>query len=92
MNRLAIIAVWISHAFLLWLMAVAIPWNILFEPWYVAVPVALICIRILYSRDGVCPLNDLENALRRAAGLPEIKGFITHYIFRNAAWREQESR
>jgi len=51
-----------------------------FTPPYVALPLMSMITLITFSRQLVCPLTRLENYLRRQIGLPQIGGFISHYM------------
>jgi len=50
--------------------------------WYVAMPLITMIVWLLTSKVADCPLTRLENKLRRAAGLEEIRGFISYYFYR----------
>ena len=49
-------------------------------PWYVALPCCTFIAVITFSRVIDCPLTRQENKMRKAVGLPEIKGFVKHYL------------
>jgi hypothetical protein len=51
------------------------------EPWYVAVPCVSVIFFLTFNR-GTCPLTSLENFFRKKLGLPQIRGFVGHYILR----------
>lgn len=49
-------------------------------PWYVSLPIITLILSLIYNRNAVCLLTHIENKLRKKQGLPEIKGFVRHYI------------
>ena len=51
------------------------------EPWYVSAPCVSIIFYLTFNR-APCPLTQIENFFRTRLGLPEIRGFIGHYILR----------
>lgn len=81
--RVAAIITVVVHTFLVLATAVSIPLLLWFEPWYICYPVILIIVRILYTRDGICPLNDLENYFRLKSGSDVHEGFMKYYVYRN---------
>jgi hypothetical protein len=48
-------------------------------PLYIWMPLNSFILTVSFARD-VCPLTRLENKLRRSLNMPEIRGFIGHYI------------
>jgi hypothetical protein len=53
-----------------------------YAPWYISVPLITFLINLMFSNSFSCPLTRFENKLRRQLGLPTIKSFIGHYIWR----------
>lgn len=51
-------------------------------PLYVAFPCCSIIFYLALSRSARCPLTDIENKYRQELGMPQIKGFIGHYLLR----------
>ena len=49
-------------------------------PWYVATPLCVFIVRLIFSRDP-CVFTDLENHFRERLGWPKVRGFVGHYIF-----------
>lgn len=75
----AIIATVLTHYVLFVSLVLSIPYLILLQPWYVSVPV-VVWILNLMTLPVKCPLTELENYLRRKAGLKEIRGFLRAWI------------
>lgn len=50
--------------------------------WYVALPIMSYIGLLTFSRVLDCPLTRLENKIRKQLGMPEIKGFISHYLIK----------
>lgn len=53
-----------------------------YASWYVALPVMSYIGLLTFSRVLDCPLTRLENRIRRDLNLPEVKGFIGHYLIK----------
>ena len=53
-----------------------------YAPWYIAVPLITFLINLMFSNSFSCPMTRFENKLRGYLGLPKIKSFISHYIWR----------
>lgn len=70
----------IAHYLLFGGLLASIPFVLIYEPWYVSIPIVSWLINIGSLRGLRCPLTELENYLRRKIGLPEIKGFVSKYI------------
>ncbi len=51
-----------------------------FTSWYIALPLMSYIGLLTFSRVLDCPLTRFENKLRRSLEIPEIKGFIGHYL------------
>jgi len=51
-------------------------------PWFVAVPLMAVPPALAFS-PGRCPLTMLENRVRDRLGLPQIHGFLNHYLLRD---------
>lgn len=50
--------------------------------WYVALPLMSYIGLLTFSRVLDCPVTRFENKLRRELGMPEIRGFIGHYMLK----------
>ena len=50
------------------------------EPWYVAAPLMGFLGRLVVSRDR-CPITDWEDAARKRAGMPPLKGKFFELYF-----------
>lgn len=82
MSRLWTLAVGLtvaSHYVLLLFLIASIPMLFIYEPWYVSVPVVVWIVNLM-TLPVKCPLTTLENMLRRKAGLPTIRGFVSRWI------------
>ena len=79
--KAALLLIVLTHATIIAAVAAAMPSILLFSPWYLKVFSVLIVGRVLCGGVGVCPLNDVENAVRRRLGWPEIEGFLKFYIY-----------
>lgn len=57
-------------------------------PWYISIPLCTFLFWFTNERNLVCRLTELENKLRLRLNLPEIRGFIGHYLKRplKKAW------
>lgn len=53
-----------------------------FAPWYVAMPVMSYIGLLTFSKVLDCPITKLENRIRKRIRMPEIKGFIGHYMIK----------
>jgi hypothetical protein len=51
-------------------------------PWYIFSPLMSFIVFAAFARGDRCPLTTLENVLRRRAEMPQIRGFISHYVMR----------
>jgi hypothetical protein len=69
----------ITHWLVLVGLILAIPMSVLFQPWYIALVIMTVVIRIAFS-PSVCPLSSLECLFARKAGLPENKWFIKSHV------------
>ena len=52
------------------------------SPWYIALPIMSYIGLLTFSRVLDCPMTKLENTIRQQMNLPEIKGFIGHYMLK----------
>lgn len=50
-------------------------------PWYVATPL-MVFIVFFTTSDVNCQLTNLENTIRKKLNMPEINGFVGHYIYK----------
>ncbi len=53
-----------------------------FSPWYIALPVMSYIALLCFSKVLDCPITKLENKIRKRMNLPEIKGFMGHYMIK----------
>jgi hypothetical protein len=67
------------HYFVFLAMVVSIPMVILYQPWYLAVVIITIIVRIVASPNP-CPLSMLEVNVQRKLGLPEKPLFLKHHV------------
>jgi len=58
--------------------------------WFVAVPCMSAILFLTLARGITCPLTDLENSMRRRAGLKRIGGFVGYYFIK--PWRRLWAR
>lgn len=77
--RLLLVVVIVAHAAVIGANVAAIfcVWH--HAPWPIALPIDTFLLGLLFTRVE-CPATNLENRLRRALGLREIKGFVGHYF------------
>ena len=68
----------IHHSFIILLMLTP-PLVIIYEPFWVWVPVTVWVLHLVFSPVLVCPATIWENRLRRQMGKDEIKTFFKHY-------------
>lgn len=85
--RLSILAVVLSHYFLLGVMIMAVRELIFNTPWYVFIPLIVMIVRIGSSRSA-CPLSQLEAYLERKLGIPECQKFIKSWC---VPWNAQQN-
>jgi len=71
----------VVHSLVLLSMLVAVPMLILYEPWYVSLPLLVWMLNLL-TMPFRCPLTSVENYFRTKIGLPKINGFISKYVLR----------
>ena len=61
-----------------------------YTPWYIALPLCTMISLITFSRVLDCPATRVENRMRKAIGLPEIRGFIRHYFLKPYVRRKRQ--
>ncbi len=67
------------HYFVFLGMVVAIPMVIIHQPWYMAVVIITVIVRIMTS-ERICPLSALEVLLQGHLGLPKKYLFLKHHV------------
>ena len=81
--KLALYIVVATHYALFFALVSSIPLLLINEVWYVSIPVVVWIINLM-TLPVRCPLTTLENYIRKLAGLPLIKGFVSkHILFRS---------
>lgn len=80
--RLALILIVVIHLIIVFINIVAIPFLLIYTPWYISIPLISFLIR-LATVERICPLTNIENWIRRKLGMKEIKTFIGHYIIKH---------
>lgn len=53
-----------------------------YTSWYIALPLMSYIGLLTFSRVLDCPMTKFENRIRKNLGMPEVKGFIGHYLIR----------
>ena len=53
------------------------------EPWYLSLPLCSFIVWVSCHKNGRCPMTVLENKVRLKLGMPEITGFVKHYVIRH---------
>ena len=89
-SRVQIIILWalthVGHWSLYLINCIAGIWLIIYEPWYVAVPLITILANPLMGGQ-YCVLNNVENMFRQQLGWPLIKdNFIDHVAPTLKSW------
>jgi hypothetical protein len=79
--RVSLISLVIAHLLIVLVNLVAIPVLLIYEPWYVSVPLSSFLLR-LATVERECPLTSLENRIRVKLGMKKIRSFIGHYIMK----------
>ena len=79
-NNLILLLIQALHWIFLILMAASVPCIIIYEPFYIALPICAWIMHLTFSRVLDCPWTRFENYYRRKCGKSEIKTFIGHYI------------
>ena len=79
MLRLSLLLIRVLHLIAIAAFTAAVLWSLVASAWYVGFSnlagfVALMCGRVR------CPLTALENAVRARLEMPEIDGFVKHYL------------
>lgn len=71
------------HYVLFFFLIASIPMLLIYEPWYVSVPVVVWLIN-LATLPVRCILTTWENRIRTKLGMPKINGFVSkHLLFRD---------
>lgn len=52
------------------------------QPWEVALPLCSFIFWISCNKGGMCPMTAIENKVRKQLDMPEIRGFVKHYIIK----------
>lgn len=81
MLRLSLVILVVLHLLLVLINLIAMPCLLLYQPWYVSVPLVSFLIR-LATVERECPLTIVENWLRNKLGMKVINTFIGHYIMK----------
>lgn len=71
----------VTHVVLMFFMAAAFFVIPFYQPWYVALPLEVFIVRLVFSR-SLCPLTELENTIRQKLGYKRIGGFVGNYFVR----------
>jgi len=70
--------VFLHHTFII-LLILTPPFVLYNEPFWIAIPIIVWVMHLMFSPVLVCPATIWENRLRRKLGKPEIKTFFLHY-------------
>jgi len=69
----------IGHHISCLLLIIAPFYLIVYEPFWIWLPLNIWILHVIFSPVLVCPGTMWENRLRRRLGMPEIKTFFKHY-------------
>lgn len=69
----------VAHYTLFFALVLSAPYLLIYEAWYVAIPVVVWLINLM-AMPVRCPLTTLENKFRALAGMPKINGFVSRWI------------
>jgi len=72
----------IVHHISVLLLVISPPFLIVYEPFWVWLPLNVWIMHILFSPVLVCPATIWENRLRRKLNKPVIKTFVLHYYIK----------
>lgn len=71
----------VHHIFII-LLILTPPFVLYNEPFWIAIPIIVWVMHLMFSPVLVCPATIWENRLRRKLGKPEIRTFFEHYYIK----------
>ena len=79
-NKIILFLVQASHWIFIILCIISSFLVVIFEPFWVSVPILGLIMHLGFSKVLDCPWTRLENHYRKKVGKPTIKTFIGHYL------------